>query len=108
MKIQRNIERGQMNVSQTTYTKRILTKFSMETTKIVRTPLAQHFKLSVANSPHESDLEHKKYMDLAPYSNVVGSIMYLMVCTIPDLSYASSLISRYMSKSGKRHREVAK
>ena len=29
--------------------------------------------------------------------------MYAMVCFRPDLSYAMSLVSRYMSNSGKEH-----
>ncbi|XP_062104441.1 secreted RxLR effector protein 161-like [Humulus lupulus] len=42
-------------------------------------------------------------MSKVPYSNVVGSIMYLMVCTRPDLSYAMSMLRKYMSNPGKPH-----
>ena len=31
-----------------------------------------------------------------PYANIVGSLMYAMVCAKSDLSQADSLISRYM------------
>ena len=39
-------------------------------------------------------------------SSVVGSLMYAMVCSRPDLAYAISSVSRYMEKSGKEHWKV--
>lgn len=39
-------------------------------------------------------------MRKAPYANVVGSIMYLMVCTKPDLAYGISILSRFMANPG--------
>jgi len=38
-----------------------------------------------------------------PYSSAVGSLMHFMVCTRPDLSYAVSVVSRYMHNLGKDH-----
>ena len=37
------------------------------------------------------------------YASVVGSLMYAMVCSRPNLSHAVSVISRYMSNLGKEH-----
>jgi len=42
------------------------------------------------------------------YVSAVGSLMYVMVCTRPDLSQALSMISRYMRDPGKDHWEVVK
>jgi len=42
-------------------------------------------------------------MSRVPHSSVVWSLMYAMVCSHPDLSYAMSLVSRYMSNPGKEH-----
>lgn len=41
-------------------------------------------------------------MDRVPYSNVTGNLMYLMICTIPDLAYSSSLINRCMEDPRKK------
>ncbi|XP_031274891.1 secreted RxLR effector protein 161-like [Pistacia vera] len=38
-----------------------------------------------------------------PYSNVIGSVMYAMISTRPDLSFAISLLSRFMSNPGMEH-----
>ena len=45
----------------------------------------------------------RSYMNSISYANVIGSLMYAMVCTKPDITYAVSLVSRYMAKSGKAH-----
>ncbi|GJY42903.1 hypothetical protein Tco_0431116 [Tanacetum coccineum] len=36
-------------------------------------------------------------MSKVPYTNTVGSLMYLMVCTRPDIAYAVSVVSRYLT-----------
>lgn len=64
----------------------------MKNSKSVQTPMAQHFKLSL-NDSHENE-KKVQYMDNIPCENVLGSLMYVMICTHP------SLVSRYMSKPG--------
>ena len=43
-----------------------------------------------------------------PYSNAVGSLMYAMVCTRPDISHAVGIVSRYMHNPGKGHWQAVK
>ena len=43
-----------------------------------------------------------------PYANAVGSLMYAMVCTRPDIAYSMSLVSRFMSNPGKVHWQALK
>nr|GEY19297.1 retrovirus-related Pol polyprotein from transposon TNT 1-94 [Tanacetum cinerariifolium] len=40
------------------------------------------------------------------YASVIGSIMYAMVCTRPDIAHAVSVVSRYMDCPGKTHWEA--
>lgn len=49
-----------------------------------------------------------EYMKNLPYANIVGSVMYSMVSTRPDLAYALSVLSRFMSDPGKQHRIALK
>nr|GFA64939.1 retrovirus-related Pol polyprotein from transposon TNT 1-94 [Tanacetum cinerariifolium] len=49
-----------------------------------------------------------KYMKTVPYSSVVGSLIYAMVCTRPDLAHAVSVVSRFMANSGKAHWKTVK
>jgi hypothetical protein len=76
----------------------------MQNAKPVSTMLAPHFKLSTKQcAKTDVDLE---YMSKVPYSSVVGSLMYAMVCSHPDLSHAMSVVARYMSNPGKEHRKA--
>ncbi|PHT46032.1 hypothetical protein CQW23_15190 [Capsicum baccatum] len=71
----------------------------MQNAKLVSTPLAAHFKLSATLSPKTDD--ERDYRSLVPYSSVVGSLMYAMVCSRPYLSYGVSTVSRYMKNPDK-------
>ena len=43
-----------------------------------------------------------------PSASVVGSLMYAMLCTRPDICYAVSMVSRFQSNSGPDHWTVVK
>jgi ATP-binding cassette subfamily B (MDR/TAP) protein 1 len=73
----------------------------MDNAKPVSTPLGNHFKLSKDQSP-KTKLECG-YMDMIPYASTIGSLMYAMVCTRPDIAHAVGVVSRYMSNPGKQH-----
>ncbi|CAA0825692.1 Unknown protein [Striga hermonthica] len=78
----------------------------MKSAKPVNTPLANHFKLSKQSCPKSQ--EEKEAMAGVPYSSAVGSLMYAMVCTRPDIAHAVGVVSRYLSNPGKDHWEVVK
>ncbi|KAI3827614.1 hypothetical protein L1987_01693 [Smallanthus sonchifolius] len=52
--------------------------------------------------------EEKKKMEKAPYASTIGSIMYAMLCTRPDVSYALSMTSRYQQNPGESHWKAVK
>jgi len=106
MDIKRDRGGGRLFLTQETYLEKVLKRFGMKDAKPVSTPFASHFRLSAAQSP-QSD-EDEEYMARVPYSSAVGSIMYAMVCTRPDISHAVSVVSRYMSCPGKMHWQAVK
>jgi len=61
--------------------------------------LAPHFKLNTTISP--TAVEDCEYMTHMLYANTVGSLMYVMVYTRPDLSQVASMVSRYMHDLGR-------
>ncbi|KAD3338048.1 hypothetical protein E3N88_33569 [Mikania micrantha] len=101
MEIQRDRNKKLLYLSQSSYIRKVLKNYSMENCKPVMTPMAQHFKLSKSDCP--VTVEEIEEMQNVPYSNAVGSLMYLMVCTRPDIGYAVSLVSRFLSNPGKLH-----
>ena len=42
-------------------------------------------------------LEEIQRISRIPYASVIGSFMYAMLCSRPDISYAVSITSRYQS-----------
>ena len=106
MKILRDRKARKLWLSQQQYVGRVLERFNMKGVKPVSTPLANHFKLSRVSCPTSQD--EKEAMAAIPYSSAVGSLMYGMVCTKPDIAHAVGVVSRFLSNPGKEHWEVVK
>jgi hypothetical protein len=81
-------------LSQSHYVDKILEKFSKFDTSIARTPVDVNLHLSKNVGVGVSQLE---------YSRIIGSLMYLMSCTRPDIAYSVSRLSRYTSNPGHDH-----
>ena len=57
--------------------------------------------ISKDECPKSSD--DKDRMNKVPFAWEIGSIMYAMICTHPDVSYALSMTSRYQYNPGEGH-----
>jgi hypothetical protein len=106
MRINRDKQKGTLQLSQEEYIDRILKRFSMSNAKPVSTPLASYFRLSKDQSPKTE--EEKDFMAKVPYASAIGSLMYAMVCTRPDIAHAVGAVSRFMTNPGKQHWEAVK
>ena len=47
-------------------------------------------------------------MSKVPYASVIGSLMYVMVCTRPDIAHAVGVVSKFIIKPRKQHWEAVK
>jgi hypothetical protein len=101
LQIDRDPRLGTIKVHQQKYAEEVLAKFEMADCKPMAVPLDPKCKLSLSMGP-ESD-EDKAKMAGVPYREAVGSLMYLMVCTRPDLAAAVSVVSRFMQNPGVEH-----
>ena len=106
MRITRDRQKRLLYFSQSEYVDKVLRRLNMEGGKTVSVPLASYLKLCQNDCP-KSDAK-KAEMEKVPYSSAVGSLMYAMICTRPDIAYAVGVVSRYMSNPGKKHWEVVK
>ena len=88
-------------LSQASYIDKILARFSMENSKKGTLPFRHGVYLSKEQSP--KTLEQKEHMSRIPFASAVGSLMYAMLCTRPDISYAVGIVSRYQSDPGEEH-----
>ena len=106
MRIIRDKANDTLKLSQSEYVKKVLSRFNMNEAKPVSTPLGSHFKLSKEQSPKtEEEMDH---MSKVPYASTIGSLMYAMVYTKPDIAHVVGVVSRFMSRPGKQHWEAIK
>ena len=77
------------------------TKFGMEDSKPVSTPLDLNVKLTkVLESSNDSKLDAKVTKQ---YQSAVGTLIYAMTATRPDISFAVGVVSQYMSSPQQPH-----
>ena len=101
MRITRDGKNRKLTLSQGEYTENVLQRFRMQNTKPVSKPLSNHSKLSKEMCPETQ--EEIDYRSRIPYSSVVGSLMYAMVCKRPDIAHVVRVVSRYINNLGKEH-----
>ena len=65
----------------------------MEQSKKEFLPVLQGVKLSKTQCP--TTTEDREKMKVIPYASAIGSIMYEMLCTRPDVCLAISFAGRY-------------
>ncbi|KAL0282692.1 UNVERIFIED_CONTAM: Retrovirus-related Pol polyprotein from transposon TNT 1-94 [Sesamum radiatum] len=75
--------------------------FEMKDMGEADTPIDKSCVLSKELCPKTE--EEKKRMTKIPYASAVGSLMYAMMCTRPDLCFAVGMVSRYQSNPGPDH-----
>jgi hypothetical protein len=87
-------EESGITLSQSRYVDKVLSRFGYMDNKPSPTP----YDPSVTLGKKKNDTK-----DQLRYSQIVGSLMYLSSATRPDISFAVSKLSRYMSNQGDYH-----
>lgn len=93
VKVEHNCLKRTLFLSQESYINMILKQFNMATYKFVDTPIAKGENCKMCSlTPNE---KHK--MSKVPYLCTFGNLMYVMMCTWPDIAYVVWLVSKYQS-----------
>nr|KYP38279.1 Retrovirus-related Pol polyprotein from transposon TNT 1-94 [Cajanus cajan] len=98
IKILRDRSHGIIRLSQENYIDKVLDRFGMKDSKPGDTPIAKGDKFSLKQCPN-NDLERNE-MQKIPYASVVRSLMYVQVCTRPDIAFIMGVLGRYLSNPG--------
>ena len=64
-------------------------------------PVLQGVKLSQTQC--STTAEDREKMEVIPYASAIGSIMFAMLCTRPNVCLAISIAGRYQSNAGVEH-----
>jgi len=104
--LQMKIERSDMrlalrtiSISQKQYVEEILEQHEMTNCNPTKTPMENNIQLPILNEAK---------IDITEYQRCISSLMYLMICTQPDIAYNVGVLSRYVSCSGKAHMQAVK
>lgn len=89
---------GKIKMNQTRYITKILERFGMSDCKTRSTPCEQKL-----NFDGDGEL-----IDSKRYREVIGSLIYVMTCTRPDISWIVSKLSQYLSEPKEQHWITAK
>jgi hypothetical protein len=99
MTITRDRAAGTLSLGQEHMTRDIISKYGLESCKPKSTPLSSSLKLSKTGEPLGPSV---------PYSALVGSLLYLSICTRPDIAQAVGVCARFMSCPTVDHWAAAK
>ena len=101
IRLYRDRQKRILGLSQATYIDNVLARFSMQNSKKRFVPFRHGKALSSNQRPKtQAEIERKRGI---PYASVVGSLMYAMLCTRPDICFAVGMVSRYQSDPGEEH-----
>ena len=95
LRIYRDRSKRLLGLSQSTFIATMLKRFSMENSKKGYLLIAQEISFSKKDCPTTS--KEREQMSRVPYASAMGSIMYAMTCTRPNVAYSLSITSRYQS-----------
>lgn len=100
IRVTRNRDRGTLILDQSVYIKNVLKRFGMSDCKPVSTPMQLGLKLSKTDDVLKDEVYN--------YRQLLGCLMYLAVCTRPDIAYTCSQLSQYNNCFGMSHWSAAK
>jgi transposase InsO family protein len=89
-------------IHQKSYVTDILDKFAEYIPKkLSKTPMSGSETLTLQHAPQTPS--EIKEMESIPYATILGSLMFLMIGSRPDISHSMGILSRFMSNPGMKH-----
>ncbi|GJT57736.1 retrotransposon protein, putative, ty1-copia subclass [Tanacetum coccineum] len=101
IKIYRDKSKRLIGLSQSDYMDKILKRYKMDNSKRGHIPMQE--RLDLNKTQGASTPEEVKRMQNVPYASAVGSIMYVVRCTRPDVAFAQNITSRFLQNPAECH-----
>ena len=103
MEVIRDRPRRTLRLSQEAYLRKVLEDNQMADCATVTTPMETSVKLIPAEEGYQSPADFRRQ-----YQSAVGSLMYAMLGTCPDIAFAVSVVSRFASNPAEGHFKAVK
>ena len=94
MEIKRDRANRKLWLNQRKYVETVLQRFNMQDSKLVNVPIPVGVKLSSEQCPKTQ--EEEEDMSHVPYESAVGSLIYEMACTGPNIAHAVGVLNMFM------------
>ncbi|GJX44601.1 retrotransposon protein, putative, ty1-copia subclass [Tanacetum coccineum] len=101
IKIYRDRSKHFIRLGQNAYMDKILKRYRMDNSKCGHIPMQE--RLDLNKTQGASTPEEVKRMQNVPYALAVGSIMYAVRCTRPDVAFTQNITSRFQQNPGECH-----
>jgi len=98
IRVTRDRSEGTIKLDQETYVMDIIDKFGMNDAKSAVTPLCVSQKLTKPENDQNNNV----------YQKLIGALMYVSVCTRPDICHAVSYLSQFNTNNTNEHFVAAK
>lgn len=102
----RDEEKGTITLHQDDYVQKMLKDYNLENCSGTSKPIDPG--LGLEPDLTEKTTEQIDKLKKIPYQNAIGSLMYLLQSTRPDIAYAVSLLSRFNTSYNQSHWEAVK
>jgi len=101
MHIKRDRAKRLLTIDQTSFLEQILSEAKMSDCRPVGTPMVPGVSLTKATAPL-TEAETQQFTHI-PYSRVIGELNFAMRVSRPDIAYAVSALSKFLSNPGVEH-----
>ena len=101
IKLLRDCQNKMLGLSEVAHIDKILVKFVMHNSKKGLLPFRNEVPLYKEQCP--KTFKDKQCKKIVPYASAVGSLIYTILCTIPDICYIVDMVSKYQSNPGPKH-----
>jgi hypothetical protein len=91
-------EAHSVTISQERYIQDIWSKFGLQVKESVRSPLTEGFRINIAEEENGGTESSDTYVATFPYQEMLGSLLFLAVCTRPNIAYAVGYLARFSKK----------
>ncbi|GKC03745.1 retrotransposon protein, putative, ty1-copia subclass [Tanacetum coccineum] len=101
IKIYRDMSKRLIRLGQNAYMDKILKRYKLDNSKCGHIPMQE--RLDLNKTQGASTPKEVKRMQNVPYASAVGSIMYAVRCTRPDVAFTQNITSRFQQNPGELH-----
>jgi len=96
IRVERELNR--VTISQERYIDEIWKKFNLQVKSSVKSPLLEGFRVNIAEEEKGGVLSSDTYVRTFPYQELLGSLLFLAVCTRPSIAFAVGYLARFSTK----------